>query len=97
MQTFSEHFLGRAGSILYAIAICLSTLGTLNVKMFTAGRLTQAAAERRYLPFLMKTVARGGIKKDDDVDESMPESHPAKPVLESLHGPLRLGDGSIPM
>jgi amino acid transporter len=96
LQTFSTHFLGRVGSIVYAVAICLSTLGTLNVKMFTAGRLTQAAAERGYLPLVMKTVARVGDKKGDDAENSAPGSSP-QPILESPHSPLRLGDGSIPM
>ncbi|KAK1749747.1 amino acid/polyamine transporter I [Echria macrotheca] len=94
---FSQHFLGRAGSVLYAVAICLSTLGTLNVKMFTAGRLTQAAAERGYLPLMMKTVARRGSSKDDDEDHSILETRHLPPIIESPNSPVRLGDGSIPM
>jgi hypothetical protein len=97
LQTFSNYFLGRAGSIVYAVTICLSTLGTLNVKMFTAGRLTQAAAERGYLPLMMKTVAGACNKKDGDADDSASDSQSRRPILESPHSPLRLGDGSIPM
>ncbi|KAK0712133.1 amino acid permease-domain-containing protein [Lasiosphaeris hirsuta] len=92
--TFSERFLGRAGSILYAVAICLSSLGTLNVKTFAAGRLTQAAAERGYLPLLIKTVP----KTDDKDDEALsrPEGQPPQPILGFLCRPARVGDGSIP-
>ena len=100
LQTFSQHFLGRAGSILYAVAICLSTLGTLNVKMFTAGRLTQAAAERRYLPLMMKTVAAASSRKnhdDEETDDEISNPRHTRPMFESLHSPVRLGDGSIPM
>lgn len=58
--TFSVHFLGQAGGALYAAVICLSTLGTLNAKTFTYSRLTQAAAERGFMPALLRTVAAGG-------------------------------------
>ncbi|KAK0622616.1 amino acid/polyamine transporter I, partial [Immersiella caudata] len=81
--TFSQHFLGRAGSIVYAVAICLSILGTLNVKMFTAGRLTQAAAERGYLPLMMKTVGDVSRKKDDDnneTDDALLPTQPTRPI-----------------
>ncbi|KAJ6258203.1 hypothetical protein Dda_7122 [Drechslerella dactyloides] len=54
--TFSRHFLGDAGAVVYTIAICLSGIGSLNVKTFTTGRLTQAAADRRFLPKILKTV-----------------------------------------
>jgi hypothetical protein len=98
-QTFSQRFLGRAGSIVYAVAICLSTLGTLNVKMFTAGRLTQAAAERGYLPLMMKTVGDVSRKKDDDtheVDDAFLPTQPTRPMFISIHSPLKVGDGCIP-
>jgi amino acid transporter len=98
--TFSQHFLGRAGSIVYAVAICLSTLGTLNVKTFTAGRLTQAAAERGYLPLIMKTVGDSYRKKDDDTneaDDAVLPTQPTRPMFVSIHSPLKLGDGTIPI
>ncbi|KAK5655361.1 hypothetical protein OQA88_5928 [Cercophora sp. LCS_1] len=93
--TFSEHFLGRAGSILYAVAICLSSLGTLNAKTFAAGRLTQAAAERGYLPLMMKTVATKA--KDDDEDEELMELPGSQSPFGFLRRPVSVGDGSIPL
>jgi hypothetical protein len=49
--------LGRAGAIFYAWIVCLSCLGTLNVQMFSGGRLTQAAAARNYLPPFLNAAA----------------------------------------
>ncbi|KAK0639569.1 amino acid/polyamine transporter I [Cercophora newfieldiana] len=98
--TIGLHFLGRAGSIVYAVAICLSTLGTLNVKVFTAGRLTQAAADRGYLPMMMKTIAGTCSKKnrdDNEEDDNLTSLGTAQPIFESIHSPVRLGDGSIPI
>ncbi|KAK4151529.1 amino acid transporter [Chaetomidium leptoderma] len=95
--TFSEYFLGRAGSIIYAVAICLSSLGTLNVKTFAAGRLTQAAAERGYLPLLMKTVANVSDEHDESDGNSLLEVQPAQSIFGFLGRPARLGDGSIPL
>lgn len=96
-QTFSEHFLGRAGSVAYAVAICLSSLGTLNVKTFAAGRLTQAAAERGYLPMVMKTVANTSFKEDEADGDEPGEAPTSRPPLSLLHSPARFGDGSIPL
>jgi len=94
VQTFSERFLGRTGSILYAVAICLSSLGTLNVKTFTAGRLTQAAAERGYLPLMMKTVAR--VDDKDDTEDAVLEDDDTPSTIGFLGRPVKIGDGSIP-
>ena len=78
------------------MAICLSSLGTLNVKTFAAGRLTQAAAERGYLPLLMKTVASGSDEDEGD-DDRVPEVQPAQSIFGFLGRPVRFGDGSIPL
>ncbi|KAK1830663.1 amino acid transporter [Podospora conica] len=95
--TFSQKFLGRAGSVAYAVAICLSSLGTLNVKTFAAGRLTQAAAERGYLPMVMKTVA------DDADEENVVDVDPLMGAVEGrtmfdvFYQPVKAGDGSVPL
>ena len=75
------------------MAICLSSLGTLNVKTFTAGRLTQAAAEHGYLPLMMKTVASVD-DKDDTEDAVLEDDTPS--AIGLLGRPVKIGDGSIP-
>ncbi|EWC47535.1 hypothetical protein DRE_00503 [Drechslerella stenobrocha 248] len=91
--TFSQHFLGGAGAAVYTIAICLSGIGSLNVKTFTTGRLTQAAADRRFLPKILKTVGRL-----DDGDHDKPRRGGIwKRFLGSMGRPIRYGDGTIPL
>ncbi|KAK6537482.1 hypothetical protein TWF694_011667 [Orbilia ellipsospora] len=91
--TFSKHFLGDAGSIAYTAAICLSGLGTLNVKMFTAGRLTQAAAERQFLPHTLKTIA----SLDDEIFDSSREETIWRRIFGRLDRPVLYKDGTIPL
>ncbi|KAK4196659.1 amino acid transporter [Triangularia verruculosa] len=106
--TFSEHFLGRAGGVAYTALICLSSFGTLNVKTFTAGRLTQAAAERGFLPPIVMTVAnqgRDGSNNGDNGDNTDHRSVSSRsscqaPLRQRMLGtfqrPLRFQDGTIP-
>ncbi|KAK0701444.1 amino acid permease-domain-containing protein [Apiosordaria backusii] len=106
--TFSEHFLGRAGGVAYTALICLSSFGTLNVKTFTAGRLTQAAAERGYLPPLVMTVANQGRDDSNNGDnedngdnrstsgKSSYQANLRQRILGTFQRPLRFQDGTIP-
>jgi hypothetical protein len=48
---------GRPGALLYAWIVCLSCLGALNAIVFSAGRLTQAAGARQYLPSFLNHIA----------------------------------------
>ncbi|KAF3908224.1 hypothetical protein AA313_de0203710 [Arthrobotrys entomopaga] len=91
--TFSKHFLGDAGSIAYTAAICLSGLGTLNAKTYTAGRLTQAAVERQFLPQTLKTIA----SLDDEVFDNSREKSIWKRVFGRLDRPVQYKDGTIPL
>ena len=93
-QTFSERFLGRAGGELYTVIIVLTALGTLNVKTFTFGRITQAAADRRYLPRILKTVER---MEADDTCETTGEQPPSAGWFDFLQRPIQYRDGSIPL
>jgi hypothetical protein len=78
---------------MYSLIVCLSCLGTLNIKFFTAGRLTQAAADRKWLLPLIKTVRRDSIERIDEEMEADPPSH----RLNFLCHPMKFGDGSIPL
>lgn len=78
--------------MIYTIIICLSSFGSLNVKTFTTGRLTQAAAQSGYLPMLLKTVAR-----DIDIDESRLQGKSRASFASFLRKPARVGDGSAPV
>ncbi|KAK6537422.1 hypothetical protein TWF694_011609 [Orbilia ellipsospora] len=90
--TFSEHFLGNAGTLLYAVLICLSSVGSLNVKTFTASRLTQAAVDRGFLPRIFKTVASSPGNTHD------PRGGTTRPMLLSLaNRSLQYKDGSVPL
>jgi hypothetical protein len=75
--------------------ICLSGVGSLNVKTYTAARVTQAAAEREHLPPVLRTLAR---KKFDEPIEEMDDSPaPSLSKWSFLHRPTRYKDGSIPL
>ncbi|KAK6340601.1 hypothetical protein TWF696_008926 [Orbilia brochopaga] len=91
--TFSRHFLGDAGAAAYIIAICLSGIGSLNVKIFTAGRLTQAAADRRFLPKILSTV--GHLDHEDD--DKPREAGIWRGLVDSINRPVRYKDGTIPL
>lgn len=93
--TFSRHFLGHAGGALYTVLICLSCMGTLNIKFFTAGRLTQAAAERQFLPPFIKTVAH--VKSNHEDEPVEVEANPRPRRIKFLWRPTRFGDGSVPL
>ena len=72
-------------------------MGTLNVKTFAAGRLTQAAAERGYLPLLMKTVANNIDEESLDDVRNLTEPHQGFSILRILREPLKAGDGTVPL
>jgi len=57
LKAFGMEVFGIAGAIFYAWIVCLSCLGTLNAQMFSAGRLTQAAGARNYLPAFLNSAA----------------------------------------
>ncbi|KAI0171908.1 amino acid transporter [Hypoxylon sp. FL1284] len=50
---FGEQLFGVVGKMFYTWVVCLSCLGTLNAIVFSAGRLTQAAGVRRFVPSLL--------------------------------------------
>jgi hypothetical protein len=52
-------------------------MGTLNAKFYTAGRLTQAAAELHFLPPILRTVAR--VKREDQ--DGVPVEEPPRRML----------------
>jgi len=52
--SFGKHLFGTAGSLFYAWIVCISCLGALNAIVFSAGRLTQAAGRRGYVPKLLE-------------------------------------------
>ncbi|KAI9778098.1 MAG: hypothetical protein M1839_008402 [Geoglossum umbratile] len=54
---FGRSVFGPGGALFYAWVVCLSCLGALNVKIFTAGRLTQAAVRRNYLPAFLANLS----------------------------------------
>ncbi|KAI1379318.1 amino acid transporter [Hypoxylon crocopeplum] len=47
---FGERIFGIVGRLFYTWVVCLSCLGTLNAIVFSAGRLTQAASVRCFVP-----------------------------------------------
>lgn len=83
--------------MVYAVAICLSSLGTLNVKTFAAGRLTQAAAERGYLPLVMKTVADDADEENVASGDPLTGSNQRRSMFSVLQEPIKAGDGSVPL
>jgi len=66
---------------------------TLNVKIFTGGRLTQAAAKRGFLPAILSTIAEGESRPGADFWEDENSSRLPK----FLRRPMRYGDGSVPL
>ncbi|KUJ16670.1 amino acid transporter [Mollisia scopiformis] len=52
---FGMKALGRPGALFYAWIVCLSCLGALNAIVFSAGRLTQAAGARQYIPSFLNS------------------------------------------
>ena len=56
-QVFGQQVLGRPGALIYAWIVCLAGLGGLHAVTFSAGRLTQAAGARQYLPKILKADA----------------------------------------
>lgn len=78
-----------------ATFICLSGVGSLNIKTYTAGRVTQAAAEREHLPSVLQTLER---KKVDDTNEETDDST-EQPFRKwsYFHRPTQYKDGSIPL
>ncbi|KAI1451267.1 amino acid transporter [Annulohypoxylon moriforme] len=50
---FGEQLFGTVGRVFYTWIVCLSCLGTLNAIVFSAGRLTQAAGVRRFVPSIL--------------------------------------------
>lgn len=90
---FCRHFLGQASGLLYALVICISTLGTLNIKIFTGARLTQAAAERSFLPPIIITVQR----EDCEPRREPEEVESRRGISGFLQRQTRYGDGSIPL
>jgi amino acid transporter len=93
MKIFSQSLLGNAGGTVYAVVICLSALGALNVKTFTAGRLTEAAARRRWLPAFLETVGSEDLQSNSEVHERSP--NPATPWYMSR--PTKYKDGTVPL
>ena len=81
--------------MLYTVVICLTALGTLNVKTFTFGRITQSAADRRYLPRLLKTVERKAPNDSHATEGDSPLT--STRLFDFLHHPLQYRDGSIPL
>ncbi|MCJ1307155.1 hypothetical protein MMC25_000801 [Agyrium rufum] len=58
--------LGAAGGIIFAFLVSASCLGALNINVFTTGRLTDAAAQRRYLPSFLATPRRKQVAQADE-------------------------------
>jgi len=80
---------------LYAVIICLTGLGTLNVKTFTYGRITQSAAQRSYLPRLLSTVESKASADRDETTEGRRDA--SSSLLAYLRRPVEYRDGSIPL
>lgn len=75
--------------------ICLSGVGSLNVKTYTAARVTQAAAEREHLPPVIRTVKRQRFDhREDETDDSTEQPFGR---WSFLHRPTSYKDGSIPL
>lgn len=51
--------------LFYSWIVCISCIGALNAKIFTVGRLTQAAVQRRYLPTFLATIAEAPNSNDE--------------------------------
>ncbi|KAH9907201.1 amino acid transporter [Xylariomycetidae sp. FL2044] len=60
---FGERVFGIVGRLFYTWVVCLSCLGTLNAIIFSAGRLTQAAGSRRFVPGLLNHNATPPLSK----------------------------------
>ncbi|KAL3425178.1 amino acid permease [Phlyctema vagabunda] len=54
---FGREVFGIYGVIFYTCIVGLSCLGALNVKVFTSGRLTHAAASRRWFPLYLSVLS----------------------------------------
>lgn len=72
-------------------------MGTLNVKTFAAGRLTQAAAERGYLPLVMKTVADDADEENAASVEPLAGTAQRQGMFSVFQEPIKAGDGSVPL
>lgn len=66
MQAFGAKVFGRPGAIFYACVVGLSCLGALNAIVFSAGRLTQAAGARQYLPAFLNAAADSSASETRD-------------------------------
>lgn len=79
-----------------ATFLCLSGFGSLNVKIYTASRVTQAAAERGHLPGFLVTVPR--IDNDERPESRADDETERKSgVWEYLQRPTPYKDGTIPL
>ena len=57
-QAVGRKALGSAGAIIFVILVSASCLGVLNIDIYSGGILTEAAAQRGYLPgFLARPAA----------------------------------------
>ena len=65
-QAFGNELFGRPDPTFFTSLLCLSCLGALNATVFSAGRLTQAASRRRYIPFFLgaATEPNDAIRRD---------------------------------
>ncbi|KAI9768621.1 MAG: hypothetical protein M1840_004818 [Geoglossum simile] len=81
---FGRAVFGPGGALFYAWVVCLSCLGALNVKIFTAGRLTEAAVRRNYLPTFLTSFSNPlpSLSEQDMAERG----HPTGPTALSTCG-----------
>ena len=84
----ASSLLGRPGSILITILIAVSCAGSVTSNVFSVGRLTMAASQRRYLPAFFN---KRGLPLLSNADASEPAaSHFDAPMYVSYQRATRL-------
>ena len=79
-QTAIKNLLGTAAGLIFAVLICLVIMGALSGNIFVTGRLTVAAANKRYLPRFFGIIGRLGLlKKREEPQEGEVVEEETKP------------------
>jgi L-type amino acid transporter 9 len=83
-QTAIKNLLGKTAGFIFAALICLVIMGALSGNSFVAGRLTVAAANKRYLPRFFGVIGRfGPEKKRKEPGEGEPDEEETTPRFDA--------------
>jgi len=74
--TAIKNLLGTGGGILFAILICLVIMGALSGNIFVVGRLTVAAANKKYIPAFLGAIGQFGFQRSQERPVEEEEAEP---------------------